>query len=114
MATNIPAQLEFRIPNLPSGPIVDKNGNATPAELNFRQALLSALQNIVGNEGMQTPNQSATNIATIVANSDTVPGTDITNFTCAGGTLLYDSTNDSLKVVILVGGTPTLKTVTVT
>lgn len=113
MATNIPAQLEFRIPNLPSGPIVDKDGNATATELTFRQALISSLQGLVGNEGVQVSNQSTANIATIIGNTNSVPGTNITNYTCAGGTLFYDSTLNVLQVAILVGGTPTLKTITV-
>lgn len=119
MATNFDAQLKFRIPNLPSGPIVDKDGNPTQAELNFRQMLLQQLQLLMGNEGLVMPSQSASNINTIVANSSLVPGTDITTYSCQFGTLIYDTdaspTTNAVKVVIedpSNPGVPLLKTIT--
>ncbi len=115
MATNIPSQLKFRIPNLPSGPIVDKDGNPTQAELNFRQMLLQQLQLLMGNEGLVMPSQSSSNITTIVAGSSITPGTDVTVYSCQFGTLLYNSTDNSIQVVVDDGmGVPTIKTVTIT
>lgn len=96
----------IRVPNLPNGQIVDDKGNATDDEMTFRHALISNLQNLFGNEGVVVPSQSATNIASIVANQ--LPNGE---YSCQAGTLLYDSTNDALKAVIFVAGVPTLKTV---
>ena len=99
----------MNIPNLPVGIMVESNGNPSAEELLFRQNLIQTLQNGVGQEGYVVPSQKATDIATIVANTNTQG-----QYTCAPGTLLYDTTNNLLKAVILVGGVPTLKTVTLT
>jgi hypothetical protein len=113
MATNFDAQLKFRIPNLPSGPIVDKDGNPTQAELNFRQMLLQQLQLLMGNEGLVMPMQSSSNITTIQDNSNLVPGTNITTYPCQFGTMIYNETDKSVMVAIDDGtGVPVFKTVT--
>ncbi len=100
----------MNIPNLPVGEIVDENRNPTDSELTFRQNLVSELQSKAGEEGLVVPSQSAANITTIVANQ--LP--DL-SYTCLAGTLLYDTTSVdpalALKVVVLVAGVPTLKTV---
>ena len=106
---------KLRVPNLPLGKIVDEQGNPTGDEQTFRQSLLTLLQQNMGTEGLVMPQQTASDIATIVANQVTTQGaTPATSFTCQPGTLIYDSTNNQIKVVILVGSTPTLKTVTIT
>lgn len=112
---NIPPRNEVRIPNLPMGPLVDKDGKATPEEMTFRQALLTLLQTIAGNEGLVMPSQTTDNITTIVNNQQAVPGaTPPTTYTCAPGAFLYNSTSDTVQVTVLVAGVPTIKTVTVT
>lgn len=99
-----------RIPNLPLGKIVDDNGNPTDDELTFRQALVTSLQNYMGNEGLVAPTQTATNITTIQNNQNSQG-----QYTCAFGTIIYDSTNNSIKIAIDNGsGAPLFKTVTLT
>ena len=97
----------MNIPNLPVGQLIDDNGNPTPVELLFRQNLIQVLQQDAGPEGLVCSPQDQDNIATIVANTDAQG-----NYTCQGGTLFYDTTNNVIKAVILVAGVPTLKTVT--
>lgn len=103
-----------RIPNLPIGPLVDKDGRATPEEMTFRQGLLTLLQTIAGNEGLVAPSQTTTDITAIVTKQQAVPGASTNIYTCAPGTFLYNSTLDTVQVTVLVGGIPTIKTVTVT
>ncbi len=104
----------FRIPNLPMGQIVDEKGMPTDDELTFRQALIGLLQQFFGEEGMVMPQQSAADILVIQNHTEQNPGaTPPTSFTCAPGTFLYNSTNDTVEVSVLVGGIPTFKTVTV-
>ncbi len=99
----------MNIPGLPVGLMVNEDGTPTAVELQFRQTLIQELQQNAGLEGLVAPSQPAIDIATIVANVDAQG-----NYTCAPGTLLYDTTNNLLKVVILEAGVPTLKTVTFT
>lgn len=104
-----------RIPNLPMGRIVDDNGKPTDEELTFRQSLLTLLQQIAGTEGLVAPSQSATNIASIQSNQINVEGASNNPlYTCAGGTIIYNTTNDTLQVAILSAGVPSFKTFTVT
>lgn len=111
----IPQRNTFRIPNLPMGQIVDTDGKATDDELTFRQGLLTLLENLIGNEGLVMPKQTATNITAIQNHTQTTPGASpASNFTLAPGTFIYNSTNDTVQVSVLVAGTPTFKTVTVT
>lgn len=105
---------KVRIPNLPTGAIVDSSGNPTSDEMLFRQALLSLLQKLVGNEGLVMPTQTAADI-TVIQNNQITTASGVPNqFTCAPGTFLYNSTNDTVQVSILVAGVPVFKTVTVT
>ena len=97
------------IPNLPVDKMVEEDGKPTGVELLFRQNLIQALQQGAGPEGLVAPSQTAANIAIIVANTDAQG-----RFTCQPGTLLYDTTNDLVKVAVLVAGVPTFKTITVT
>jgi len=85
-----------RIPNLPIGPIVDSNGQATDEELTFRQALLSLLQDFVGNEGLVMPKQNSADVTLIQNNTAQVQGaTPDFVYTCQYGTLIYDVNDDS-------------------
>ena len=108
-----------RIPNLPMGRIVDANGQPTDEEQTFRQALLTLLQSLFGTEGVVMPSQTATNITSIQNNTDTTPGTSpaTTVYTCQFGTMIYDSTDNSIRIAIDSGGpthAPVFKTVTLT
>ena len=104
----------IRVPNLPNGQITDKEGNGTDDEMTFRHALITSLQQNFGDEGLVAPVQSATNIATIAANRIPDPVTGLPNqYTCQPGTIIYNSTNDTLMVAILVAGVPTFRTFTV-
>lgn len=96
----------MNIPNLPVSPLVDKDGNPSDVETNFRQDLITALQNGLGPEGLVPPSQPTANITTIAANQ--LPNGQ---YTAQGGTLIYDSTTNTLKAIVLVAGVPTVKTV---
>lgn len=108
-----------RVPNLPIGPITDKDGNPTQNEQIFRQALIDLLQLYLSPEGIVAPVQAPANV-TIIQNA--IDG--ITNqATCLPGTLLYsqhptDYTQDALVVAFRTSNTPgvvpSFKTVTVT
>jgi hypothetical protein len=97
------------IPQLPVSKVVEPDGYPTSEELIFRQNLQQALQLGASEEGLVAPTQSAGNITTIQNNTNTEG-----EFTCQGGTLIYNSTTNELQVCILVAGVPTFKTVTVT
>lgn len=88
---DIPIQRnEVRIPNLPIGPLVDKDGKATPEEMTFRQALLTLLENIAGTEGLVAPSQNAASVTLIQNGITNVPGaTPAFTYNCAFGTMLY-------------------------
>lgn len=105
----------IRIPNLPTGQIVDDKGNASDDELTFRHALISNLQNFFGPEGCVIPSQ----------NNDAVPDDNIAQiqdnqlpngeYTCGFGRFLYDSTNNRILVSIDGGGgVPAFMEVTLT
>jgi len=97
------------IPNLPISPMVNEEGYPSDVELNFRQNLISALQQGAGPEGLVAPSQPTANITKIAANQ--LPNGE---YTAQGGTIIYDSATDTLKVIVLVAGVPTVKTFTVT
>lgn len=104
----------IRVPNLPNGQITDKDGNPTDDEITFRHALVTSLQKNFGNEGLVAPSQPAANITIIQNNQIPDPVTGLPNqFSCQPGTIIYNSTNDTLMVAILVAGVPTFKTFTV-
>lgn len=95
---------QVRIPNLPMGRIVDENGKATDDELTFRQALLTLLQQLAGTEGLVMPQQTTANITAIQNNRMNVPvgNTGGVNqiYTCAYGTMIYDSDLKVAKVAL--------------
>lgn len=79
-----------RIPNLPTGKIVNENGIATDDELTFRHALITSLQNNFNNEGCVVPTQSYANMIDIQNNQIPDPITGLPGqFTCQFGTCLY-------------------------
>lgn len=91
------------IPNFQNSRFVNKDGYLTDEWQNIFQALITALQQNLSDEGFLVPQQSAANIAklqTAFAAS--------TNPATYNGDLIYDSTNDLLKVNIA----GTFKTVT--
>lgn len=111
----------YRIPNLPAGKIVDEQGFPSADEQMFRQALITLLQNLFGEEGLVMPSQTTTDITTIQNNQETIPsgssGTDITVNTCAFGTMIYDETTGQAKIAVedpLTSGIPVFKVVTLT
>lgn len=103
----------IRIPNLPVGRLVDENGNTTDEEQTFRQTLISSLQDNFGNEGCVVPSQTTDNITKIQNHTVIDQATGNSVYTCKGGTLIYDTDTDELKVAILSGGIPSFKVVTV-
>lgn len=114
--SNIPTtEPVVRIPNLPSGRMVDEDGMPTEEELTFRQALLALLENLFGPEGLVPPAQPTTNITAIATNQNITQGSsDVTGYTMQAGTILYNSTLGTLVVNLPVLGVPTIKTFTVT
>ena len=104
----LPADIQVvRIPNLPMSQIVNDQGFPTDDELTFRQTLITNLQRIAGNEGMVAPTQTNANILTI-QNNVNANG----QYTCAFGTLIYDSTNNKILAAIDDGtGKPIFKEV---
>lgn len=112
-------QQQIRVPNLPLGPMVDDKGIAVPTEIAFRQTLISSLQTNFGDEGLVAPSQTnvdaSDNVITIQNNTVISTESGAPQYTCQGGTLLYDSTNNNLLVCILdSSGVPTFKIVNVT
>lgn len=100
---------EVRIPNLPTGRLVDDKGIATDDESTFRRILITSLQNNFGNEGLVAPSQinaAAPNdyIKQIQNNTVLNPSTGVQDYTCGFGRFLYDSTNNRILVSIDVGG----------
>ncbi len=119
MAANVPLnpQPVVRIPNLPMGQITDGKGFATETEQTWRQSLISSLQNNFGPEGCVIPTQTAANIITIQDNNYLNDATGKIVYTCQYGTMLYNSTANSIMIAISDGGTPpkpVFKTVTLT
>lgn len=110
----------IRIPNLPFGQIVDDKGNPTDDELTFRQALVSSLQQYMGDEGLVPPTQSEVN-KDAIQNHTNSQG----QYTCALGTILYvipdplDYTQDKVMIAVrnsndYPDSAPLFKTVTLT
>lgn len=106
-------QQQIRVPNLPFEKMVDDNGQPTSAEMTFRQTLVTGLQKNFGDEGLVPPSQPTDTITSIQDNKQLDPATGVSNFTCQGGTIIYDSTTNQLKVCILGGPTPVFKIVQV-
>lgn len=101
--------MTLNIPELPVSQIVEKDGYPTSPEYQFRQNLVQALQSVTTIEGLVPPVQNTATITKIQNARDTQG-----NFTCAAGTLIYNSDTNQLQVCILVGAIPTFKTLTYT
>ena len=96
----------MNIPDLPVGTITEEDGNPTAPEYQFRQNLVQALQSVTSDEGLVPPSQTTANI-TIIQNATDTEG----NFSCAPGTLIYNTDTNQLQVCIYVAGVPTFKNV---
>lgn len=108
-------QGNIRIPNIPSGKVVDENGFPSDDEQTFRQILISSLQNNFGAEGCVIPSLSATDIVKIQNNNFIDQATGNTIYSCQYGTLVYNITANSIMAAIDNGtGQPVFKTVTLT
>lgn len=112
------ADVNVRVPNLPIGPITDKDGNATASEQIFRQALIDLLNLYLGPEGIVMPPQPPTAVTTISTAVDGITG----QATMLPGTIIYEQdpanfNNDRLVVAFrssnTTGAVPTVKTITV-
>ncbi|MHB9161403.1 MAG: hypothetical protein ACYC6W_11060 [Nitrosotalea sp.] len=86
---------------------VDKDGRLTTQASGVLNQLLDTLNSNIGTEGLVSPSQSSANITTI-QNNQNQKG----QYTCAFGTLLYDSDNNLLKVALSNSGAPLFKTIT--
>jgi hypothetical protein len=111
--TNIQRNV-IRIPNLPLGQIVKPDGTPTDEEQTFRQALLTLLEQIAGNEGLVMPVQTEANVIKIQNHTTQTPDASTFTYTCAFGTMLYqqndddpvDVAKDEFVVAFNSGGTP--------
>lgn len=96
----------IRIPNLPMGPLVDKDGMPTDEEQTFRQALITLLQTFMGDEGLVMPVQDPASVTQIQNNTEQTPagtyGTPIVTATCALGTMLYSQATSYLNDQVVV------------
>ena len=107
-----PLRLEIRIPNLPSGKMVNSDGTPTDDELTFRQILTTNLQKYFGNEGIVLPSLTAADI--LVVQNNLLPDG---SYTCQFGTQVYNSTLGTVMIAVefpLASGIPVFKTVTLT
>lgn len=125
MTVNTLPEQSIRVPTLPIGRMVDKEGMPTDDELLFRTQLITSLQNNFNYEGLVMPTQqngaSPQDYVTQIQNHQNIKG----QYTCALGTMVYvivdpnDYTQD--KVMIAVRNSndypesaPLFKTVTLT
>lgn len=100
----------MNVPDLPIDEFVTADRKLSDVGKNFFQQLISQLQNNFSNEGLVAPTQSSTNI-TIIQNNQN--GTE--QYTCSYGTILYNSTGNSIQIAINNGSNvPIFKTVTLT
>lgn len=109
--------MAIRIPNLPTAKIVDENGFPTDDELTFRQALITLLQKNFGEEGLVAPTQSNALMPVGVDYINQIQNNQLPDgqYTCQYGTILYNSTANSMMMAIDDGaGAPIFKTVTLT
>ena len=97
----------MNIPDLPVSPLTEKNDYPSAQELQFRQNLIQSLQSVTSDEGLVPPSQNSANI-TIIQNGTDTEG----NYSCQGGTLIYNTDTNQLQVCILAGGIPQFKNIT--
>ncbi len=104
-ASTLPPQ-DIRVPTLPMGEMVTKDGMPTDDELLFRNQLIVSLQKNFSNEGLVIPVQgnaaSPADYVTQIQNHQNLKG----QFTCALGTMLYvipdqaDYTQDKVMIAV--------------
>ncbi len=100
----------IRVPSLQFGKIVEPDGGPTDEELTFRQSLVDSLQNYMGDEGLVMPSQTTADILKI-QNHQVNQGGNMA-YTCAYGTLIYNSTKNDIEVAVDNGsGEPVFKQV---
>lgn len=103
----------MNIPNFEDIPFIIKQGDQFHLSNEWRnilQQLFQELQKNASNEGLVAPTQDQTNLIKIQNNLNQ-NGTN----SCQFGTILYDSTNNSIRIAIDNGsGAPIFKTVTLT
>jgi len=88
---------------------VNADGTLTDVAQSFFDLMNTVLIKNLGDEGVVVPSEDATNIG-IIQNNKTISPTGIETNTCEFGTLIYDSTNNKLKVALNDGsGSPTFK-----
>jgi len=94
-----------RIPNMNfrGNKFVNEDGTLTDVAQGFFDLLNTALNNIVGNEGLVAPSQNNTNIVTI-ANNNVISQTGNVVYTCKPGTLIWNT--DNTQLIVAFPGTP--------
>ena len=92
------------IPDIPRDmKVIDtRTGEMSTTWYLFFQQLVLALQSSLSNEGFVIPDLTATNIALLGDNTQSV------------GSIMYDSTNDEFKGIVLVSSGPPVVTATKT
>lgn len=105
-----------RVPNLPKGKMVDEQGYPSPEEALYRQQNQTFMQDYLGSEGLVAPTQTNADLLVIQNATMANPSDPLTPLpTCRYGTILYDSTNNTMRMAIDDGsGNPVFKTVTLT
>lgn len=83
------------IPNFEFTRFVNRDGNLTDEWQNVLQALFTALQTNVSNEGFQIPQQTTANVAKLQTQFAASPNPSVYY-----GNLIYDSTSNQLKVFL--------------
>jgi hypothetical protein len=101
----------MNIPNIPPySPVVDEKGFRTSVEQVFMDQLLKELTMNAGPEGLVAPTLDASQIIQ-VQNNTNIDG----EFTCQYGTIIYNSTANSMMMAINDGtNKPVFLTVTLT
>lgn len=93
----------MNVPNFQNIQVIGKGGFFTDEWQNMLQQLITQMQNNLSDEGFHIPQQTAANIAILQTQFAASPDPSAYN-----GVMLYDTTNDLLKVNIA----GTFKTVT--
>lgn len=90
--------------------VVNEDGTFTDVVQDFFDLLVSVLVKTIGDEGLVSPSQNASDITTI-QNGTSIGPTGLPTATCSFGTFIYDQTNNLMKVAINDGsGNPIFKT----
>lgn len=107
------APIAQNVPNVPIDPMFEVKDNQvilTSVGKDFFESFIKFFFTNFSNEGLVAPTQTATNLTTIQNNQNSQ-----SQYTCQYGTILYDSTDNSIRISINNGsGAPIFKTVTLT